>query len=76
MLKFKNVVKFHVHIRPIFSCRVTFADDRIIYRIIKSKQDHLQLQQDLHTVYEWSQKWKMRFNISKCVGLITYRDIK
>ena len=30
-----------------------FADDCIIYRIIKSEQDHLQL---LHTVYEWSQK--------------------
>ena len=46
-----------------------FADDCIIYRIIKSEQDHLQLQQDLHTVYEWSQKWQMRFNISKCVAL-------
>ena len=32
-----------------------FADDCIIYRIIKSEQDHLQLQQDLQTVYEWSQ---------------------
>ena len=46
-----------------------FADDCVIYRIIKSEQDHLQLQQDLHTVYEWSQKWQMRFNISKCVAL-------
>ena len=44
-----------------------FADDCIIYRIIKSEQDHLQLQQDLHTVYKWSQKWQMCFNISKCV---------
>ena len=24
ILKFKNVVKFHVHIRPIFSCRVKY----------------------------------------------------
>ena len=46
-----------------------FADDCVIYRIIKSEQDHLQLQQDLHTIYEWSQKWQMRFNISKCVAL-------
>ena len=37
-----------------------FADDCIIYRTIISEQDHLQLQQDLHTVYEWSQKWQMR----------------
>ena len=28
-----------------------FADDCIMYRTIKSEQDHLQLQQDLHTVY-------------------------
>ena len=38
-----------------------FADVCIIYRTIKSEQDHLQLQQDLHTVYEWSQKWQMHF---------------
>ena len=25
ILKFKNVVKFYVHIRPIFSCRVTYT---------------------------------------------------
>ena len=24
ILKSRNMVKFHVHIRPIFSCRVTF----------------------------------------------------
>ena len=52
-----------------------FADDCIIYRIIKSEQDHLQLQQDLHTVYEWSQKWQMCFNISKCVALRCYRRL-
>ena len=46
-----------------------FADDCIIYRTIKSEQDHLQLQQDLHTVYEWSQKWQMHFNINKWVAL-------
>ena len=50
-----------------------FADDCIIYRTIKSEQDHLQLQQDLHTVYEWSQKWQMHFNTSKCVTLRCYR---
>ena len=53
----------------IYSSLRLFADDCIIYRIIKSEQDHLQLQQDLHTVYEWSQKWQMHFNISKCVAL-------
>ena len=50
-----------------------FADDCIIYRTIKSEQDHLQLQQDLHTVNEWSQRWQMCFNISKCVVLRCHR---
>ena len=50
-----------------------FTDDCIIYRTIKSEQDHLPLQQDLHTVYEWSQKWQMHFNISKCITLRCYR---
>ena len=49
-----------------------FADDCIIYRIIKSEQDHLQLQQDLYTVYNMNghKNDKMRFNISKCVTLM------
>ena len=50
-----------------------FADDCIIYRTIKSEQDHLQLQQDLHTANEWSQQWQMCFNVSKCVVLRCYR---
>ena len=50
-----------------------FADGCIIYRTIKSEQDHLQLQQDLHTVNEWSQRWKMCFNVSKCVVLRCYK---
>ena len=50
-----------------------FADECIICTTIKSEQDHLQLQQDLHTVYEWSRKWQMHFNTSKCVTLRCYR---
>ena len=34
ILKSKNVVKFYVHIRPIFSCRVTY--DTCFIRIDKS----------------------------------------
>ena len=30
ILKFTNVVNFYVHIRPIFSCRVTFCDGQLI----------------------------------------------
>ena len=29
ILKFKNVAKFHVHISPVFSCRVTYTEQHL-----------------------------------------------
>jgi len=43
-----------------------FADDTKIYRLIKSIADSKQLQQDLDGVVEWSRKWLLAFNSSKC----------
>lgn len=43
-----------------------FADDCLIYREIKSDEDLHILQEDLNTVYDWSKKWLMDFNVSKC----------
>ena len=43
-----------------------FADDCLLYRVIKSPHDHEVLQKDLTSLYEWSCKWQMSFNISKC----------
>ena len=45
------------------------SDHEAIFFHLGLEQDYLQLQQDLQTVYEWSQKWQMCFNISKCVAL-------
>jgi len=50
-----------------------FADDCIVYRVIKSEQDHHQLQHDLNLINKWSQIWQMCFNIKKCVILRCYR---
>ena len=46
-----------------------FADDCLIYRPINSIEDHLILQNDLHTLVDWSNKWQMEFNIPKCTIL-------
>ena len=43
-----------------------FADDTKIYRIIHSLNDADILQQDLNELVNWSEKWKMEFNASKC----------
>ena len=46
-----------------------FADDCLIYRKIKSRADHIQLQHDLLALpclQEWVDSWGMRFNAKKC----------
>ena len=42
-----------------------FADDCLLYRQIKNREDHILLQNDLTYLEEWAQKWGMRFN-AKC----------
>ena len=42
------------------------ADDSLLYRKIGSKQDCVELQQDLDRLQEWEKKWKMAFNAEKC----------
>ena len=46
-----------------------FADDSIIYRIIKYETDNNTLQSDLIQLQTWSNKLQMEFNIPKCVHL-------
>ena len=46
-----------------------FADDCLVYRHINKKtaeQDQLILQRDLQSLHEWTVKWGMKFNPSKC----------
>lgn len=43
-----------------------FADDCVIYRLIKCAQDIINLQHDLNQLSLWQQKWQMHFNVSKC----------
>ena len=43
-----------------------FADNTILYREIWSKDDHNIIQNDIQTLFKWSQTWKLDFNVSKC----------
>lgn len=46
-----------------------FADDCLIYREMAGPNDHDLLQGDLNLLGEWSRKWLLPFNVSKCVAL-------
>ena len=43
-----------------------FADDSKIYSSVESDQQHQNLQDDLDRLCDWSRKWKLSFNASKC----------
>ena len=43
-----------------------FADDTIIYRQITTAEDHDILQSDLVKLVNWSTRWQMEFNYTKC----------
>ena len=43
-----------------------FADDCLVYREIKSRQDQNDLQKDLNLLESWGSTWGMRFNAAKC----------
>ena len=43
-----------------------FADDCLMYRVINSIDDQIQLQKDLAVLEKWSYQWGMHFNAKKC----------
>ena len=51
-----------------------FADDCVLYRVIKSPQDHLSLQQNLNQLVQWADTWQMKLNIGKCVTMTCTRS--
>ena len=52
-----------------------FADDCVLYRVIKSTEDHDQLQHDLNILTEWTKQWQMVLNPAKCVILNCTRSL-
>jgi len=51
-----------------------FADDCVLYKVIKFSQDHLLLQQDLNNLVQWADTWQMKLNIEKCVTMTCTRS--
>ena len=51
-----------------------FADDAIMYRQILSQTDCTALQNDIHTLEKWDQKWIVTFNQAKCNALSITRQ--
>ena len=43
-----------------------FADDTKVYNEIKNPNDVQQLQNSIDEMYEWTQKWLLKFNKDKC----------
>ena len=43
-----------------------FADDCLLYRVIRTQRDHVTLQQDLKNLEVWAKLWGTRFNANKC----------
>jgi hypothetical protein len=46
-----------------------FADDCLLYRVVNSNADQLQLQEDLHQLEKWKKTWQLSFNADKCFTL-------
>lgn len=57
------------------SCNISlFADDCLVYQEIENSDDYNVLQNDLNMLGEWSQKWLLPFNVSKCVTLTLHHQ--
>ena len=58
---------------PDTRCRL-FADDSLLYRVIKCIKDQIQLQKDLLSLELWAANWGMKFNASKCHIMSIHRS--
>jgi hypothetical protein len=57
-----------------YSKVLLYADDTKCYNCITSVTDCLNLQSDLDLLYDWSVKWKLKFNAAKCKVLTVSRS--
>ena len=53
-----------------------FADDCLLYRIIKTVKDQEIIQNDLAALEEWAADWGMSFNATKCYVMSIHRTQK
>ena len=66
-------VLFTIYINDIddgVQCNILkFADDTKLFGSCASQQDVMKIQNDLHTMFQWSQDWQMLFNVDKCKSM-------
>ena len=48
-----------------------FADDVALYKEIETSKDCDLLQEDLNSVYFWSDRWQLRLSPPKCEALLS-----
>ena len=46
-----------------------FADDCTLFREVSTSSHMEALQNDLHRLYEWLQKWQLNLNLTKCKAI-------
>ena len=46
-----------------------YADDALLCRNVENDDDALVFQRDIQNMFNWSQRWRMVFNVSKCVHI-------
>ena len=46
-----------------------YADDSKIYRHVLTSEDQQKLQNDIHRVTDWADKWLLKLNVDKCCGM-------
>ena len=46
-----------------------FADDTKLFRVIKDVNDKIILQDDLHNLMDWSNRWLLKFHPDKCKAM-------
>ena len=63
-----SFILLHINDLPsVVSSKVRlFADDCLIYRNIKNKEDQIALQKDLNLLENWGNTWGLCFNAAKC----------
>ena len=75
-----GLILFLLHINDlpsVISSKVKlFADDCLVHRKIKSRQDQNDLQKELNLLASWGTTWGMRFNADKCNIIIIMRVSK
>ena len=47
----------------------SFPDDCALYGNIRSEEGSYTFQNDLKMLYDWTKRWKLEFNVSKCYSM-------